>query len=148
MSHTTTIRGVKITDIAALRSAVAELQAQGVNCTLMENTKPRMYYANQHGVCPYVLRLDNSPYDVGFDQQEDGSYVPVFDEWAGKVRGQIGATCPLPNTEEGRAQHAIGRLMQGYAKHAAMNAALAQGYMIESCETDQQGNVQLVLAGM
>lgn len=148
MSHTTTIKSVKITDINALRAAVADLQAQGVKCSLKENVRPRMYYGNQHGVCPFVLHLEGSRYDVGFDKQKDGSYVPVFDEWQGHVGGQIGATCPMPNSPEGRAQHAIGRMLQGYAKHAAMNAALAQGYMVESCETDEKGNVNLVLAGM
>lgn len=107
-----------------------------------------MYLDRQHAACPYVLKLHDAVYDVGFDRQKDGSYAPVFDEYAGHVGRQVGATCPMPNTSEGRAQHAIGQFSQLYAKHAAINAATTQGYMVESCETDEQGNLNLVLAGV
>jgi len=151
MSHTTHLKSVAIKDISALRAAVRDLQSQGVKCSLLENTKPRMYYDNQHGKCDFVLKLDDSPYDVGFDKQSDGSYAPVFDEWGKHVGKQVGAdvnVCPMPTTPEGRAQHQIGRLMQGYARHAAVNAAVTQGYIVESTHTDDKGNVHLVLAGM
>lgn len=148
MSHTTTLNNVVIRDANALRSAVAELQTKGVRCELRENVKPRLYYQNQHGVCPFVLKLHESKYDVGFDRKEDGTYVPVFDDWAGQVKGQIGAACPLPGTREGNAQHTIGRLMQSYAKHAAMNAATAQGYIIEDTTTDDEGNIHLTLGNV
>lgn len=148
MSHTTKLKAVEIRDVAALMSAVGDLRASGVNCELVQNQKPRMYYSNQHGECAYVLRLNDAPYDVGLDLQADGSYAPVFDEWSGHVSRNIGATCPLPGTPEGRAQHAIGKFLQGYAKHAAMNAALAQGYMVEGSEVDADGNVHLTLAVM
>jgi hypothetical protein len=148
MSHTTKLKAVEIRDVSALHSAVAELKSSGVNCDLVQNAKPRMYYNDQHGNCAFVLKLHDAPYDVGFDLQPDGSYLPVFDEWAGHVGGQIGATCPMPNTQEGRAQHAIGKFTQSYAKHAAINAALAQGYMVEGTEVDADGNVHLTLAVM
>lgn len=148
MSHTTTIKSVPIKDIAALRAAVKDLQDAGVKCELRENVRPRMYSDAQSratGVCDYVLHLDNSPYDVAFVKQKDGSYAPAFDEWSGRVAGQIGASCPLPNTAEGRAQHAIGKLMQGYGKHAAMNQARAEGYIVESATYDKNQNLVLTL---
>ena len=148
MSHTTTIKSLKFTDPAAMRAAVQELQANGVRCELVENQRPRMYYRGQHAACPYVLKLHDCIYDVGFDRQKDGSFVPAFDEYQGHIGQQIGATCPMPSSQEGRAQHAIGRFSQLYAKHAAINAATAQGYMVESCDTDAQGNLNLVLAGI
>lgn len=150
MSHTTTIKTIAIKDTAAMQAAVAELVRKGVNCKLSQDKQPRMYYANQHGKCPYVLELPGCPYDVGFEKQADGSYAPVFDEWAGHISGQLGAgkSCPLPNTPEGRAQHQIGQFYQFYGKHAAINAATAQGYMVESADFDKAGNVQLVLTGM
>lgn len=148
MSHTTTIKSVRITSATALAAAVAELKAAGVNCELKHNVKPRMFYADQHGVCDHVLSLPGIKYDVGFEKQNDGSYAPVFDEWAGAVGSQIGATCPMPGSREERAQHAIGRLMQGYAKHAAIEAAVMQGYTVEGTTTDAQGNVHLTLTGM
>ncbi|QIG76107.1 DUF1257 domain-containing protein [Rhizobium phage RHph_I4] len=145
MSHTTTLKGVQIKDVSALRAAVAELIQQGVNCALLENAKPRMYYGNQHGNCDFVLNLKDSQYDVGFDKQKDGSYAPVFDEWSNHVSSKLGASCPLPNTPEGRAQHQIGKLLQSYQKHVAINAAVMAGYSVAGTEVDDKGNIQLVI---
>jgi len=146
MSHTSKCIGVPVRDISALRSAVADLQASGISCALVENAKPRMYYTDQTGVMPYVVQLKNGRYDIGFEQQSDGSYVPVFDNWGGHVEGQVGASCPMPHTEEGRLQHAIGKVMQGYSKHAAINAAQSAGHTVENCWVDDAGNVQLEIA--
>lgn len=151
MSHTTTLKAVVIRDVTALRMAVDELKSNGINCDLIENAKPRMYFNNQHSTCDYVLRLNDSKYDVGFDRQADGTYVPVFDEWQNIVAKQLGAdvnVCPIPTSKEGKAQHQIGRFFQSYSKHAAVNAAVSQGYMVESSTVDDEGNVHLTLAGM
>ncbi len=157
MSHTTTIRSVAIRDIAALNAAVAELKAQGVECDLYHASerKPRMYYSSQvtdlekNGL-EYTLHLKNSSYDIGFCKQEDGSYAPAFDAFSGSVRKQVGIpdnACPIPENDEERAQFRtqqdIGKLMQLYAKHAAINAAVAQGYQVESCTVGEDGSVQL-----
>lgn len=146
MSHTTTLKGVLIKDISALRAAVNDLKIAGVNCDLVENAKPRMYYSNQHNNSAYVLKLHDGQYDVGFDKQADGTYAPVFDEWGRHVSGKIGASCPMPNTAEGKAQHAIGQLLQSYQKHVAINAAVMQGYSVEGTHTDNEGNIHLVIA--
>lgn len=153
MSHTTKLKSIVIRDAAALVQAIADMRAEGINCSLDRNAVPNMYYNNQHGNCDYVLRLPNAlyngrNYDVGFDKQEDGTYVPVFDEWGQAVEKQIGAgdTCPMPTTPEGKAQHKIGRFMQHYAKNAAMNAAAQQGYAVESVQQDAEGNYQVVIA--
>ncbi len=151
MSHTTHLKNVVIRDVGALRSAVAELKAGGVDCDLLEDAKPRMYYSNQGQKCEYVLKLNKGKYDVGFKLQEDGTYAPLLDTWAGNVGNQIGAdaeVCPMPGTEAGRAQHAIGQFMQSYSKNAAINAAVMQGYSVESADTDGDGNVHLVFGGM
>ena len=146
MSHTTTLKGVVIKDVAALRAAVAELIVNGVNCELLENARPRMYYATQLSNCDYVLNLKDSQYDVGFDKQQDGSYVPVFDEWSNHVSSKLGASCPLPTTKEGKAQHQIGKLLQSYQKHVAINAAVMAGYSVESAVYDDQNNLQITIA--
>jgi hypothetical protein len=154
MSHTTAIKGLAIKDVSAIRSAAAKLKNQGVNCTLVENAAPRMYYPDQyrkdHGrsSCEFVLKLHDSEYDLGFELQKDGTYAPIFDEFSSYISGQLGASCPMPNTPEGRAQHKMGKFLQGYAVDAATNAAIQSGYMVESADIDQQGNVQLVLTGM
>lgn len=148
MSHTTKISGVKIKDIDALQKAVADLKAKGIDCDLVQNAQPRMYYGSQHGKCDYVLKLNKGDYDVGFDKDKDGAYVPVYDEHMNKVGKHIGATCPMPDTKEGRAQHQIGQLMQGYAKHAAINQAQREGYMVTNSQIDQNGSVVLTIGGM
>jgi hypothetical protein len=106
-----------------------------------------MFYGNQHGVCDYVLQLPASRYDVGFAKNADGSYTPVCDLWGQDISRNLGARCPLPTSTEGRTQHAIGQLMQGYSKHAAINAATAAGHMVESCTVNEEtGDVELLLA--
>lgn len=146
MSHTTSLKSIIIRDVSALHAAARELAEQGVPCKLLENAKPRMYYRDQHGNCEYVLNLSGGQYDVGFEKQADGTYVPVFDEWGNHVSGQIGASCPMPDTPEGRAQHQIGKYMQLYAKHAAINLATEQGYIVEGSTYDNEGNIQLELS--
>lgn len=147
MSHTTTIRGMRITSGAAIRAAVAELQRQGAQVSLVENAKPRMYYQNQHGDCAFVIKLPGR-YDLGLDKQTDGSYAPVFDAWNGEISNTLGASCPLPSSAEGRAQHTIGKFLQGYAKHAAMMSAVDAGYLVDDVTTDAAGNVHLTISGM
>lgn len=121
MSHTSVLKTIKITNISALQQAVEYLQNQGVNCSLVENAKPRMYYDNQHGKCDYVLKLTDCVYDVGFDKQADGSYAPVFDSWGQHLQKQIGmpTSCPIPKTQEEQQAAAISRLLDCYAIHAA-----------------------------
>jgi len=149
MSHTTTINSVPIRDTNALEKAVQDLKNEGVNCSLLRNATPRMYYQRQSDELKnsdYVLHLPDCKYDVAFVKQEDGTYSPAFDAWNNAVHGQIGASCPMPNTTEGKQQAAIGQLMQNYSKHAAMNAAISQGYMVDNSSVDEEGNVHLTLS--
>lgn len=150
MSHTTTLKSLAIKDENAIVKAVEDLQKRGINCRLDRNTKPRMYYTRQEVDCDYVIRLDDSakaahgkPLDVGFQKQKDGTFAVIMDEWANGVGSQIGATCAIPQTAEERAMHTIGQFGQLYAKHAAINAATAQGYIVQRDYLDAEGNVQL-----
>jgi hypothetical protein len=145
------LKGVAIRDEAAIRQAVAKLQAKGIKCSLVQDVKPRMYTTGQGPVCEHVLRLEDGRYDVGFQRQEDGTFAPVFDEYQKHVGKQIGAdvnVCPMPKSAEGRAQHQIGQFMAEYAEAAATNAAIAQGYFVEGTITDDKGNVHLTIGGM
>lgn len=150
MSHTTTIKGVAISDAEVMARAVRNLQNKGVSCSLIENATPRMYYRSQEaevGVCDYVLKLPGAKYDVGFKKQEDGTFAPILDEWANSVAGQIGAgSCFVPQTAEEKSMWSIGQFSQEYAKEAAIKAASRQGYNVQSSDIDADGNVNLVLA--
>lgn len=143
MSHTTKVSTVPIKDISALQSAVQELKDQGINCELVENQQPRMYYRDQSGKCDYVLKLHDTKYDVGFEKQEDGSYAPIFDEWNNYVGSQIGNKYVAAENNDSVRQAKIGKLMQAYTKNAAINQATAQGYMVSNSYTDNDGNIQL-----
>lgn len=149
MSHVTKLQGVVIADIGAVRAAVSELNAAGINVSIVENAKPRVHGYDRVETCDFVLKLDGA-YDVGLKRNADGAYEPVLDVYQGHVGKYLGATCPVPGTAayagQEYTQHQIGRFLQGYAKHAAMNAAMSAGHVIESCDVDADGNVQLVLA--
>lgn len=151
MSHTTTLKSVVIRDVQAVEQAVAELAKQGISIELLRDAVPRMYYPNQlqkdtgKATADLVLRLNDGRYDVALVKQEDGTYLPVFDTWAGHVSNKLGAACPLPGTPEGNIQHAIGKFGQEYARFAATNAAVSQGYTVESSYMDDKGNYQLAV---
>lgn len=150
MSHTTKLKSLVIQDVAAIHSAVADLQASGIKCHLDEDARPRMYYSDQGKNCDYVLVLEDCKYDLGLERQDDGTFTPIFDEWNGNVDRVLGAgsSCPIPDTEEGRVQHQIGQFAQVYTKHATINAAAAQGYFVEDTTIDDKGNIHLTLGGM
>lgn len=173
MSHTTEVKSVPIRDISALRSAVAELKAAGVKCELKEKAVPRMYYADQmqqhmgrsSEVCDYVLEVKDAYYDVGFVKNGDGTYSPVFDDYndhslsvpgtrtgKGPIRDFLGAKFDgtvyhwsgrREDTEQ--SLHSIGKLLQGYTKHATINAATASGYTVEDTILGKDGSIKLVL---
>jgi len=161
MSHTTSVRSVPIKDVQALHSAVDELVAMGVNCRLVANAKPRMYYSDQlrrhlgrdSEIADYVLQLTDARYDVAFLKQDDGSYTPVFDDWQKSVANQIGAKFSgrvehwsgnRQDTEQ--TLHSIGKLLQQYSKHAAINTALGEGYSVTGELLDEEtGHIHLEL---
>lgn len=144
MSHTTTVKKVAIRDINALRTAVATLKAKGVNCDLVENQTPRMYYERQEreiGKCDYVLKLHNSSYDVGFVKDEDGSYHTVFDNWDNQISKEIGARYDHANDQEKgltKSECEIGKLMKEYSKEASINAFETAGYTIDSVIEEEE----------
>jgi hypothetical protein len=146
MSHTTTIKSVAIKDVAALHSAIAELNSKyNRNITLKENQVPRMYYESQSaevGNCPYVIDLGNkSRYDVGLKYDENNNLYPIMDIHGGDIRSQLGTSCK----EGSDSERAIGELMQLYTKHAAINSATSQGYIVEQITTLEDGRIELTV---
>jgi len=145
MSHTTTIDKVIITDIAALRSAIAELKGKGVNCELLESAKPRAYYANQEGMgeAPYVIQLSDASYDIGLYEREDNKgYDSRTDLYGGTVQRSVGVK---QGEGESKEQAAIGKVLQMYGIHATTRKAAQQGYQVTRT-TKNDGTVQLQIA--
>lgn len=135
MSHTSTVSTVLFSDIKALQAAVRELNKQGVKCSLVENATPRAYFTNQAGLgqARYVLKLEDSKYDVGFYPVNStpgvtpGAMEARYDTFQNYVGKLLGATVPPGPNQPDEAALGIGRLSQEYAIQATISRAIASG---------------------
>lgn len=147
MSHTASIKAVKIQSISALRAAVQELnEKHGIKCSLVENTKPRAYFQDQPGMglAPFVLRLDDCKYDIGFYPDPKGGYEARTDFWQGHVEKVLGAqACSVASKEQAK----LGKLFQSYGINAAMEQARKQGYTFRR-QAGKDGAEQLIITGV
>lgn len=145
MSHTASVKSIKIQSITALRSAIAELATQGIQISLIENAVPRAYFPDQSGMglAPYVVKLANSPYDIGLYQDEKGGYEARTDFFAGHIEKQLGAKA---TSEESAEQARMGKLFQMYGVHATMEAARKKGHMVRRI-SKQDGTIALEVSG-
>lgn len=146
MSHTSTIKDVVFADIDALKAAIHELRSNGISCEMLENALPRAYYQNQDGmntVAPYVLKLTDSPYDVGFYPTEGGLEARC-DLYGGHIQKVLGVAVKAgPN--ESRERAAMGKLYNLYAVHATTRAAIRKGFKVNRIN-NTDGSVQLRIA--
>lgn len=145
MSHTTSIKAVKIQSVTALRAAVAELAASGMKIALLPNAKPRAYSAGQAGMgqADFVVQIADASYDIGLYKQPDGSYEARTDFWNGSVERVLGARPVKPENAE---QAKMGRLFQMYGVHAASEAARKKGHTVRRI-TGADGTIKLELTG-
>ena len=138
MSHVTVIKSVPIKSISALYAAVTNLQEKGIKCKLEKDCRPAMYAEHQEVLCPYVLRLEDSKFDIGFQKEKDSeSYDILMDTYAGHLKNVLG-------TEGKNDNNHIGLLLQEYSKEAAKEAAFACGMMVEECYMDEDENVVMI----
>ncbi len=145
MSHTSTIKGIKITEVSALRKAVNELAKSGMKIELKENATPRAYFSNQAGMgkADFVVYLADAKYDIGLYKQADGTYEPRTDFFGGSVEKLLGAQASKKeNTEQAK----LGKLIQLYGIHAATEKATKQGYTVQR-QFGKDGAIKLVIAG-
>lgn len=145
MSHTTTIDAVVISDKSVLEAAIADLKKEGIRCDILENAKPRAYYASQAGMgqAPLVVKLHDAQYDVGLYDREDGKgYEARTDFWGGSVAKVLGVAQAEGETKE---QAGLGKLFNRYAVAAATRQAIRQGYQVRRINKDD-GSVQLRVA--
>lgn len=141
MSHTTTISTLLLSDKAAIKGAIKELQAQGVKCDLLESVIPRSYQGNTMKKADYCLKLHDSPYDVGMYANKDGEYSLATDFYQGHVEGILGVT---PGKDDDFNQAKLGKLYQAYASNAIERQAAQQGYSVSKVK-GENGGVRLVL---
>ncbi len=146
MSHTASIKAVTIQSIAALRAAIAELNQKGKGLSLVENEKPRAYFASQAGMeqAPFVIKIANAKYDIGLYPLEGGGYEARTDFWGGSVEQVLGVqACSATSKEQAK----LGVLFQNYAIHAAMEAARKKGYQCRR-QVGKDGAEQVIVTGM
>ena len=95
MSHTSKV-GLNIVNEKDIRGAVELLKNQGVEIELIEDAIPRMYFKHQEtetGECDFVLKLNNSRYDVGLKyNHKTKKYDAEYDPWGDDIKNVIGYT--------------------------------------------------------
>lgn len=146
MSHTATIKAIKIVSIVALRAALAELTKNGKRCELIENATPRAYYNNQQGLgqAPYVIRLADAKFDIGLYPSESGGYEARTDFWNGSVEKVLGVeACSATGKEQAK----LGALFQMYGVHATMHEAKRKGYQCRRVK-GKDGQEQVIISGV
>lgn len=147
MSHTTSIKGIVIQDVAALKSAVKEMAKNGIKIELAEDATPRAYYSNQQGLgkAAFVLKLADAKYDVGLYASKDASGKTVYeartDFWGGSVENVLGVPAKSP---EQRDQAKLGKFFQMYGLHAVEGSLRSQGKMFQRT-TDKDGRIKLTV---
>ncbi|MEG1121178.1 MAG: hypothetical protein RSE62_03145 [Citrobacter sp.] len=145
MSHTATIKAIKIMDIAALGAAVTELASMGIKISLVPDSTPRAYSVGQKGMgkADYVISIPDAKYDVGLYKQPDGSYEPRTDFFMGSVAKVLGTSHVVKGREE---QAQLGKLLQFYGLHAASRAATQQGKSVRRV-AGKDGAIALEIVG-
>lgn len=145
MSHTSSIRSIKITSITALRSAIEELSLEGIRCSLVEGGTPRAYFTNQAGMgkADYVVSLPTCKFDIGLYKGNDGSYEARTDWFGGDIERLFGAPASTPESSE---QARMGKLFQRYAVCAAQEVAKKKGLMTRRV-VKEGGAIALVCTG-
>lgn len=146
MSHTTAIKGIKISNIEALQLAVAELAQQGKNIELVPNAQPRAFYNNQDGmgVADFVIKLGDSRYDIGLYKQADGTYEPRTDFWGQDVQKILGGKATDKQYEE---QAKLGLLFQSYAVNAVEQQCRFEGKSTRRQVDEKSGQIQVIVTG-
>ena len=144
MSHTTSIKAIKIQSITALQSAIEELRQSGVAVSLIPNATPRAYSANQAGMgkADFVVKLDQAQYDVGLYKTNDG-YEARTDFWMGSVQKVLGGA---PRSKENTEQAKMGKLFQMYGVHATMEQCRRKGQSVRRT-VKQDGTIALEITG-
>lgn len=144
MSHTTSIKAIKIQSITALQAAVAEMKQGGMPIALIPNATPRAFFPDQPGMgkADYVVQLGGCKYDVGLYKTDDG-YEARTDFWNGEVEKVLGAK---PRDPANKDQAKMGRLFQMYGVHATMEQCRRAGQSVRRI-TKEDGTVALEITG-
>jgi hypothetical protein len=174
MSHTTLVKTVQIKSESALIEMAKELRRMGIDVELVKDAVPRLYYKDQINrtlvrdgkkmqyhknveECDYVLKVKAAHYDVGFLKDEDGNYVPLFDDfpypspysnphdrsWQKPLKEILGTKVPQNCAPGEMLSYSIGKALQAYSLCAATEACTEAGYSILNSSFDSEGQIVL-----
>lgn len=143
MSHNTTVTDVKITDLAALQAAVDELVKEGAKIRLDVNAKRFRTYqgVGNDETCDAAIILEGERYDVGLKRNEQGEYVPVFDNMM--LANNKAIACDIQHRHHGP-RAAIGRLMQRYTVCLTEKEMALQGHMCTRQVDKETGEINII----
>jgi hypothetical protein len=128
MSHNVLISNVKITNLDALRRAIQELSAEGINVAFLEQKTFRTY-RGQSNKCDFCVSLPDQSYDVGFQLQRDGSYIPICDaSMMPKDGSSISCAWRQGDSHQDWNRIAIGKLVQRYTTCVTEDTFAMQGF--------------------
>lgn len=126
MSHNVTMKGIKITDLDLLQSALKALNVESKGVSFDKNAQTFRTYAGQPNKCDHRITLPGV-HDVGLLKQPDGSYSPVYDPYQmSDVLVSKGLSQDMRNRNQG---YHISGLMQEYALQQAEFLAASQGLL-------------------
>jgi len=140
MSHNTIIKDMKFTDLSALRTAISELQKEGISIALNEGRKKFRTWAGQPDQCDICIELPNESFDVGLVKQPDGTYLPVYDHMLAN-NGSI--ACEYRRDVPYQDRHAIAKLAQRYGVVLAEQQLAIEGHCTIR-EKGADGSIQVI----
>jgi len=138
MSHFTTV-DVKFMDIEAIKDALTEIgitnyqEADG-NMVLMHDYDGR----GTKATIKVSKKTLGGGSDLGFVQQEDGSYKLLLDDWSA-ARSILKSKCKPGQTSPQM-------FKQAYAKSKVVREAQKRGYHSSSTKAQADGSMQVVLS--
>ena len=147
MSHTTTVKSVKVTNVQAMRRAVEALNAaQGTNYVFTDNGHCQLWGTKKS--CAFTITVPGvrMGLNVGFEGNEAEGYTPVFDAHGGWIAEHLGGGRSLAKTPDEINLSNIGKLMHQYSLEVVRTVAGEAGCMLTEQFNAETGQtvVQLV----
>jgi len=129
MSHFTKC-ALKMTNLAAIKKALADLQLKFVEAEQGQSVTVRGYRGD---TLKAAISVDMGRYDVGVIDNQDGTFDITADWWGVETTKGV-------SEEEFKHQ-----LSQRYQYHNVKQACEAQGYTLEEEVNEEDGSIRLVV---
>jgi hypothetical protein len=147
MSHTTSVKTVKVTDIRAMEAAVQHMnETKGTNLKMVMGGEVQLWFEKQK--CAFVINVPGVQrnLNVGFQGNEAEGYSPVFDSHGGWIAKYIGGGKDMAKTQDEHNLANIGGLMHAYAVQSVRNVASSAGSQIDLTYNNATGETVMLVA--